>query len=109
MTKLIGKRDFIAMLSLVTVGALSFGIVEASAGDDVSEDQIVQALMPKQRILTRGLSTGPQTSVPDVAPANPEEDKAIDSFRNRPTPSLSDSAREEIANIAQDKPNIDLT
>jgi outer membrane protein OmpA-like peptidoglycan-associated protein len=56
--------------------------------------------------LTRGLSIGPQTA--DPAP-NPAEAKIIDSVRGRTTRSLSNAEREEIATIAKDKPNIDLT
>ena len=109
MTKLSGKRNFIAILSIVTIGAaLSFGISQARAGDDVSEDAIVQALTPKPKgPLTRGLSVGPQTT--EVAPASPAEAKILDGYRDRATRSLSKAEREEIADIAKDKPNIDLT
>jgi outer membrane protein OmpA-like peptidoglycan-associated protein len=108
MTKLSGKRNLIAILSIVTLGAaFSFGINPARAGDDVSEDQIVRALTPKPKPpLTRGLSIGPQTAEPAT---NPTEAKIIDSVRGRTTRSLSNAEREEIATIAKDKPNIDLT
>ncbi len=108
MTKLSKKRHFIAMLSVVAIGAaFSFGIGQAKAGDDVTEDQIVRALTPaKKAPLTRGLTIGPQTA--DPAP-NPEETKFVDSVRGRSTRSLSKAEREEIATIAKDKPNIDLT
>src|ERR1700754_535493 len=101
------KNNFIALLSIVALGAaLSFGIGQARAGDDVSEDQIVRALTPKPKApLTRGLSIGPQTT--DAAP-NPAEVKLIDSVRGRATRSLSSAEREEIAEAAKDKPNIDL-
>ncbi len=107
MTKLSGKRNLIAILSIVTLGAaFSFGINPARAGDDVSEDQIVRALTPKPKPpLTRGLSVGPQTAEPA---ANPAEAKIIASVRGRTTRSLSNAEREEIATIAKDKPNIDL-
>jgi len=108
MTKLWEKGNFIAILSIVSLGAaLSFGTAPARAGDDVSEDQIVQALTPKPKPpLTRGLSFGPQAA--DPAP-NPAEAKIIASVRGRNTRSLSNAEREEIATIAKDKPNIDLT
>jgi outer membrane protein OmpA-like peptidoglycan-associated protein len=108
MTKLSKKRHFIAMLSVVAIGAaFLFGIGQAKAGDDVTEDQIVRALTPaKKAPLTRGLTIGPQTA--DPAP-NPEETKFVDSVRGRTTRSLSKAEREEIATIAKDKPNIDLT
>jgi outer membrane protein OmpA-like peptidoglycan-associated protein len=96
------------MFSALAIGAaFSFGIGQAKAGDDVTEDQIVRALTPaKKAPLTRGLTIGPQTSEPA---ANPEETKFVDSVRGRATRSLSKAEREEIATIAKDKPNIDLT
>jgi outer membrane protein OmpA-like peptidoglycan-associated protein len=107
MTTMAGKRNFIAILSILTVGAaLSFGIGQARAADDVTEDQIVKALTPQKKApLTRGLSIGPQA---DQAP-NPAETKLLDSVRGRATRSLSNTEREEIAAAAKDKPNIDLT
>jgi outer membrane protein OmpA-like peptidoglycan-associated protein len=107
MTVMAGKRHFIAILSVLTIGAaLSFGIGQARAADDVTEDQIVKALTPQKKApLTRGLSIGPQA---DQAP-NPAETRLLDSVRGRATRSLSSSEREEIAAAAKDKPNIDLT
>jgi outer membrane protein OmpA-like peptidoglycan-associated protein len=107
MTTVAGKRHFIAILSVLTIGAaLSFGIGQARAADDVTEDQIVKALTPQKKApLTRGLSVGPQA---DQAP-NPAETKLLNSVRGRATRSLSNSEREEIAAAAKDKPNIDLT
>jgi outer membrane protein OmpA-like peptidoglycan-associated protein len=100
------KRNFIAILSVVAVGAiLSFGIGQARA-EDVSEDQIVRALTPKPKPpLTRGLSFGDK-SEPAV---NPAETKLLNTVRGRSTRSLSNSEREQIAEAAKDKPNIDLT
>jgi len=108
MTKLFGKGHFAAIFSIVTLGAaFSFSIGPARAGDDVSEDQIVQALTPKPKApLTRSLSLGPQTA--DPAP-DPAELRIIDSVRGRASRSLSTAEREQIATIAKDKPNIDLT
>ena len=107
MTTVAGKRHFIAILSILTIGAaLSFGIGQARAADDVTEDQIVKALTPQKKApLTRGLSIGPQA---DQAP-NPAETKLLDSVRGRATRSLSNTEREEITAAAKDKPNIDLT
>src|ERR1700682_1076546 len=91
-------------LSIVTIGAaLSMTAGLALAGDiTVSADQILSALKPKP--LTRGLSTGPQ-----VDPAvQAKETSFVDTLRNRKTRSLSLGEREEIAEIASTKPNIDL-
>jgi outer membrane protein OmpA-like peptidoglycan-associated protein len=107
MTTFSAKSNFTAILSVVALGcALSFGIAPVRAGDDISEDQIVQALTPKPKApLTRGLSFGPQ----NAAAPDPAEAKVLASVRGRTTRSLSNAEREEIASIAKDKPNIDLT
>ena len=76
----------------------------ARAGDDVTEDQIVRALAPAKKPLTRSLSVGPQADPAAVA----AEGKFVQTIRNRTTRSLSAGEREEIATIAKDKPNIDL-
>jgi outer membrane protein OmpA-like peptidoglycan-associated protein len=105
MSKMSGRRNFIAILSFLTIGAaLSVGAGKAVAGDVVTEDQIVKALAPVKKPLTRGLSTGPQ-----VEPAvSAEEGRFVQTIRGRATRSLSVTEREEIATIAKDKPNIDL-
>ena len=99
------KRSSV-LLSLVAIGAaFCFGLAQARAGDDnVTEDQIVRALAPPKKPLTRGLSMGPQTD----PVATEAEGKFVQSIRGRATRSLSTAEREEIATIAKDKPNIDL-
>jgi outer membrane protein OmpA-like peptidoglycan-associated protein len=93
------------MSAVVAVGAaLSFGVGAAFAADDVTEDQILKALTPTKKPLTRGLSIG----APSEPAANPAETKFVTSIRGRATRSLSKSEREEIAAIVQDKPKIDL-
>ncbi len=91
-------------LSIVTIGAaLSMTAGLAFAGENtVSADQILSALKPKP--LTRGLSTGPQAD--PVVQA--KESSFVETLRNRKTRSLSLGEREEIAEIASTKPNIDL-
>ena len=82
--------------------ALSMTAGLALAGDNViSADQISKALQPKP--LTRGLSVAPVDTE-----AQSKELKFVDSLRNRKTRSLSLGEREEIAQIAADKPKIDL-
>jgi outer membrane protein OmpA-like peptidoglycan-associated protein len=104
MSRMAGKT-ITAMLSIVTIGAvLSFGIGKALAADDVTEDQIIKALAPVKKPLTRGLSVGPQA---DPA-ASAAETKFVSTIRGRTTRSLSNTEREEIATIVKDKPNIDL-
>ena len=105
MSKMHGRRSFTAILSLLAIGAaLSIGAGKAVAGDNVSEDQIVRALAPVKKPLTRGLSAGPQV---DPA-ASAAEGRFVEKIRGRATRSLSVSEREEIATIVKDKPKIDL-
>ncbi|WP_027583401.1 OmpA family protein [Bradyrhizobium sp. Ai1a-2] len=105
MFDIIAKKNLAAMLSVATIGAtLALGMVAAQAGDNVTEEQILRALAPEKKPLTRGLSIGPK-----VEPAaNAAEDKFVQTIRGRATRSLSSAEREEIATIVQDKPKIDL-
>lgn len=101
-------KGLTAILSIITLGA-ALSLTPAFAGDDgnsknVSEDEIVRALAPPKKPLTRGLSIAPQA---DPTP-NSAETKLIQSVRGRATRSLSSTEREEIASAAKDKPNIDL-
>ncbi len=88
-----------AVMSCVAIFALSAGL--AQAGDNVSSDQIRDALT-KPRI-SRSLAA----AAPDAA-ATAAQGKFVESLRNRPTRSLSLGEREQIATIAQDRPAIDL-
>jgi outer membrane protein OmpA-like peptidoglycan-associated protein len=98
-------RTLTAILSIAMVGAVfSFGIGKALAADDVTEDQIIKALAPAKKPLTRGLSVGP----PEDPAATAAETKFVSTIRGRTTRSLSSTEREEIATLAKDKPNIDL-
>src|ERR1700744_5493043 len=89
-------------LKAITLGAaLSMTAGFAFAGDNVSTDQIINALQPKP--LTRSLSA------PQVDPAVQAKGADIlSNMRNRKTRSLSTGEREEIAEVASTKPNIDL-
>jgi hypothetical protein len=105
----LAAKGFTVLLSVLTIGAaLSLAPSRALAGDDkdknVTEDQIVRALAPPKKPLTRGLSVGPQS---DPAPSA-EETKLLQSVRGRTTRSLSSTEREEIATAAKTKPAIDL-
>jgi outer membrane protein OmpA-like peptidoglycan-associated protein len=89
---------------LLTIAVLSNGL--AKAADDVTEDQILKALTPAKKPLTRSLSAVPQTQIDPAAAV--AEGKFVQSLRNRATRSLSVTEREEIASIAKGKPKIDL-
>ncbi|MBO4227388.1 OmpA family protein [Bradyrhizobium neotropicale] len=105
MFEITAKKNLAAMLSVATIGAtLALGMVAAQAGDNVTEEQILRALTPEKKPLTRGLSIGPK-----VEPAaNAAQDKFVQTIRGRSTRSLSSAEREEIATIVKDKPKIDL-
>ena len=94
----------LSVLKAITLGAaLSMTAGLALAGDNsVSTDQILNALQPKP--VTRGLSAGPQID-PSV---KAKEIGFLQTIRNRKTRSLSMGEREEIAEIASNKPKIDL-
>ncbi|MBU6463793.1 MAG: OmpA family protein [Bradyrhizobium sp.] len=94
----------LAVLRAITLGAalsMTAGIAFAGS-NNVSADQIITALQPKP--LTRSLSAALQA---DPA-AKAKEASFVQTLRNRKTRSLSMTEREEIADIAATKPNIDL-
>jgi outer membrane protein OmpA-like peptidoglycan-associated protein len=103
MLKISARRYLTALVSVVALGAaFSFGATQARAGD-VTEDQIVNALTPAKKPLTRGLSIGGE----EAKPVDPAQAKFVSGLRGR-TRGLNLSEREELATIAKDKPNIDL-
>jgi outer membrane protein OmpA-like peptidoglycan-associated protein len=105
MSKMSGRISLTAIVSIVTISAaLSFGVAKAFAAEDVTEDEIVRALAPAKKPLTRGLSAGPQVDPAVTA----EEGRFVQKIRGRSTRSLSNTEREEIATIVKDKPKIDL-
>jgi outer membrane protein OmpA-like peptidoglycan-associated protein len=75
---------FAAIVSIVTIGAaLSFGAGSAVAADDVTEDQILRALAPAKKPLTRGLSAGPQADPAATAAegqVRPEDPRPLHAF-----------------------------
>jgi outer membrane protein OmpA-like peptidoglycan-associated protein len=81
--------------------ALSMSSGLASAADNATEDQILRALTPKR--ITRSLSAAPADTTRAA-----EEAKFVNQIRNRTTRSLSSGEREQIAEIAKEKPSIDL-
>jgi outer membrane protein OmpA-like peptidoglycan-associated protein len=107
-----GTKSLTAILSIATLGAaLSFGMGTGLAAEEkakdknVTEGEILRALVPEKKPLTRGLSVGPQQVDPAAAAA---EGQFVQKIRGRSTRSLSISEREEIAAIVKDKPKIDL-
>ena len=111
MSKHFQAKTLNMILSVATLGAaLSLEIGTACAEEkakdkNVSEGEILRALTPEKKPLTRGLSVGPQQVNPAPVAA---ESQFVEKIRSRLTRSLSFSEREEIAAIAKDKPKIDL-
>ena len=100
-----------ALLSVAALGlalSCSLGPVLAEEGTkqkNVTEDQILRALVSEKKPLTRGLSIGSQ-QLDHAAAAS--EGRIVQKIRGRLTRSLSVGEREEIAELAKDKPKIDL-
>lgn len=96
---------FSGLKAITLCAALSMTAGLALAADNtVSADQILSALRPKP--MTRSLSMAP---APQVDPSvKAKEVNFLDSVRNRKTRSLSLGEREQIAEIAATKPNVDL-
>src|SRR6476469_8553246 len=73
MSKHSAMKTLTAILSVATIGAaLSFGMGTVRAEDkdkNVTEDQILRALAPEKKPLTRGLSVGPQQQIDPAAAA----------------------------------------
>jgi outer membrane protein OmpA-like peptidoglycan-associated protein len=107
MTTMIGFLKTYGHQMLAASALLSLTSGLALAGEaTLSADQIVQALKPKP--MTRGLTIGPQGS-PQIDPAAEAKETALlKRVRNRKTRSLSLGERQQIAEIAATKPNVDL-
>jgi outer membrane protein OmpA-like peptidoglycan-associated protein len=110
MPKHSATKTLTVILSVATLGAAlasGVGTVRAEEKDrNVTEDQILRALAPGKKPLTRGLSVDPQQQVDPAAAA--AEGRFVQKIRGRSTRSLSISERDEIATIVKDKPKIDL-
>ena len=91
----------LALSGFGSVVALPAGIGFALAAEQPSAEQIIRALKPPR--VTRGLSTAPRDTARAV-----EDNRFIDTLRNRTTRSLTTDERSKIASIAKDKPSIDL-
>jgi outer membrane protein OmpA-like peptidoglycan-associated protein len=95
------QKFFAKAIAVSAALSMTAGLALAADGT-VFADKIIGALQAKP--LTRGLSSGPQ-----VDPAvKTKEVSFVKTLRNRKTRSLSLDEREQIAEIAATKPNIDL-
>jgi outer membrane protein OmpA-like peptidoglycan-associated protein len=84
---------------------LSAGTAQVYAAEQVSEQQILNALKPKA--LTRSLSGGAGGGAALDAKGL-EDQKFLDGLRTKRTRSLSSGDRDRVAAIAKEKPQIDL-
>ena len=96
-----GFPGILRITAIMAALSMTAGLALA-ADNNVSADQIVNALQPKA--LTRSLSA----DRPADASVQARENGFVDSVRNRKTRSLSLGEREEIAELAAAKPRIDL-
>ncbi len=83
-------------------GSLAFSLgVGTAVAQDPTAASIIKSLTPKP--LTRSLS-----AAPGAAAQQEQDEKYINSVRNKPSPSLSAGDRDRIATITKRKPAIDL-
>jgi outer membrane protein OmpA-like peptidoglycan-associated protein len=91
----------LASIILAAGVALPASFGSSLAAEQRSPEDIINAL--KAPRLTRSLSTSPAETA-----RRDEENKFVNNLKNRPTRSLTSAEREQIATIAQKRPNIDL-
>jgi outer membrane protein OmpA-like peptidoglycan-associated protein len=85
-------------LQAVAIGALVLSSSAAFSQGAPSEQKILDALKPATRSLSAPVDSARAT----------QQQKFIDSLRNRQTRSLTTDERQQIASIAKEKPSIDL-
>ena len=94
------KASFLFLLLAAPLG-LPVGIELAVAAEPSSAEQIIKALKPPR--ITRGLTV----AAPDPTRAA-ENNRFVETLRNRTTRSLTSDERTKIASIAKERPSIDL-
>jgi outer membrane protein OmpA-like peptidoglycan-associated protein len=92
---------YLLCLILAAVIALPSGIGIALAAEQPSAEDIIRALKPPR--LTRGLSVAPRDTARNV-----DDQRFIETLRNRTSRSLTSDERSRLAAMVQDKPSIDL-
>jgi outer membrane protein OmpA-like peptidoglycan-associated protein len=96
------SRKSLAMhlVAVLVVAGLASPVGTVVAGETSSPEKIIEALKPHR--VTRGAPT------PIEAARRMEEERLVNSARNRKTRGLTTDEREQIASIAKTKPSIDL-
>lgn len=87
-------------------GFVVFAGSTLAMAQQATETQILEALTPKPKGVTRSLSLGAPAPAPIAAAS--EEGAFIESLKKRTTRSLSTGERQKLAEISADKPSIDL-
>jgi len=87
------------IVATTLAGALTFLFGAAYAGEQPTEEQMLEALKPR---ITRSMTESPA----DVGRADTQH--AIDILRQGQTRSLSSSQREQVSAVAKERPKIDL-
>jgi outer membrane protein OmpA-like peptidoglycan-associated protein len=98
-----GSGRWKAIRALAVFSAMLSATTGLAVAEDIDAGQILRALTPEAKPLTRGLSMAPPSD-----PATSAAEGFVSSLRNRSAHSLSSGEREQIAEIARTKPNIDL-
>jgi outer membrane protein OmpA-like peptidoglycan-associated protein len=96
------KKAHLNGSQLLVIATALVAAANLARAEDATVGQILRALTPAKP-LTRSLSMRPPADS-----TTSDENRFVDSLRNRPTRSLSLGERQQITTIAQDKPKIDL-
>jgi outer membrane protein OmpA-like peptidoglycan-associated protein len=92
---------YLASMILAAGLALPVGFGVSLAEDAPSAEQIIKALKPAR--VTRGVPTSPAE-----AAQRAEEERFVNSLRNRSTRGITTTEREKIVSIAKTKPSMDI-
>jgi outer membrane protein OmpA-like peptidoglycan-associated protein len=93
--------------SMFVVAALLAGSANAPAQTVDLEQQILKSLLPTAKPTTPRPPTRSLTATP-ADTSRTVDRKFLDTVKNRPTRSLTTDEREQIAEIAKDRPSIDI-
>lgn len=95
------RKRLTFFLSIVTVSvAAAIGFGAARAGDNVTEDQILHALAPAKKPLTRGLPIGPQTTAPATSEADSKFVQGKSRLKDPSHPFAEANRRVQVVNMA---------
>jgi hypothetical protein len=93
--------------SMLVAAALLAGSANAPAQTVDLEQQILKSLLPTVKPTTPRPPTRSLTATP-ADTSRTVDRKFLDTVKNRPTRSLTTDEREQIAEIAKDRPSVDI-